>query len=317
MSRYLHGGGIPFIAELTVDQIAEERLAPGSPFTRSFAPYNRSERVLRNAITLHYKNAERQRKKTPFKVVFGDNTRAVLNTGREHATSEQTCFDGGPAARPYFWFPVATAKGDLPCEDSLKDLALAMKSPQSAPPPSDIPAAYTYFGQFIAHDLSEMKPSRNPLAPSNFRTHALDLDSLFDCLPPEAKPSATTTKFNGLYLGQTRAGPTPTGNYADLGRAVGGFPCIAATKNDTNLGVAQVTVALIRFHNRICELTKGSTPEEQQILTMRHFQSVVLDDYLPRIIDPCVYKDVREGGRKVLFPKGVVSDTRKIGRAHV
>lgn len=310
MSRYLHGGGIPFIAEQSVDQIADERLMSEQPFSRVFVPFNRGEPDPSAGITLHYDSGQRQSKKAPAKVVPGANAFRVINTGGDEVAPERQHVVSGPAARLYFRISKITRPSELPSEASLKNLALAMKSTQPAPPTSEIPAAYTYLGQFIAHDLSEMKPAADARAPENYRSHVLDLDSLFDPLPPEAVPSGAAMLLHGLYLGQTRAGGNPTGKFADLGRATGGFPCIAATKNDSNLGVAQLTVALIRFHRRICELTPASTPEEQQILTMRHFQSVVLDDYLRRVIDPVVYHDVRYDGRKVLFADGVVSDFR-------
>lgn len=310
MSRFLHGGGIPFIAKQSVDQIAGEPQESGVSFDRAFVPFNHGEPDPTAAITLQYDSGERQRKKVPAKVVTGENTLRVLNTGREDAGLMLRHFDGGAAARLYFRFPIAKGQIKQPSEASLRDLAQAMKSARPAPPASDIPAAYTYFGQFIAHDLSEMKPSVDPCATQNYRSHALDLDSLFDRLPPEAVPSGAAMLLHGLYLGQTRAGGNPTGKFADLGRATGGFPCTADPRNDNNLGVAQVTVALIRFHRRICHLTPRLMPVEQQVETMRHFQSVVLDDYLRRIIDPVVYYDVREHGRKVLFPNGAVSDFR-------
>jgi hypothetical protein len=307
MSRYLHGGGIPFIAEQSVDQIARNPVDPDKAFVREFVPVVNGRREGKAAIRLHYESGLLRSAKFPRKVDQGEDTFSVLDGG---APAPESGAKADVAVRCYYHFLPDTSAKDLPSEDSLKKLAKAMVTTQSGRPHFGIPAAYTYLGQFIAHDISEMKPDDYPLDPLNFRTHALGLDSLFGPLPSKASQSDSAIKTDGLFLGPTKSGDDATNNYLDLGRADGGFPCVADPRNDNNLSVAQLTVAMIRFHQRICALHPGISSKEQQAITIRHFQSVVLDDYLRRIIDPVVYHDVRYHGRKLLFAGKVPPDFR-------
>ncbi len=76
-------------------------------------------------------------------------------------------------------------------EDALFELAEAMKDKVDAQGHTDpagdnphIPAGFTYLGQFVDHDITlDTTPlsqqEADPLATSNFRTPALDLDSLY------------------------------------------------------------------------------------------------------------------------------------------
>ncbi len=96
-------------------------------------------------------------------------------------------------------------------------------------------------------------------------------------------------------------------------RAVIGDP-----RNDENLLVAQLHLAFLRFHNRVMdmqpqkpdlldELANVTQSEEDhkktpfhttRRLVRWHYQFVVLDDFLPRIVEPSVLNDVRANGRK-------------------
>lgn len=308
MSRYLHGGGIPFIAELTVDQISEDLVVPSKAFVRAFAPMDEGRSDRERAILLHYASGIPRVAKFPWKVDPLPDRMRVFN---ECQSASEKVAKSDVAARCYFRFLRRTSIEDLPSEVSLKKLAAAMVTKEARPAHPGIPAAYTYLGQFIAHDITEMKPKDDSLDPQNFRTHTLVLDSLFGELPSAASPSGSSVKVaDGLYLGSTLPNGKATYKLLDLGRVKGGFPCLADPRNDNNLSVAQLTVAMIHFHQRICALNPGKDPEERQAITIRHFQSVVLDDYLRRIVDPVVYNDVRYVGRKVLFADAVPPDFR-------
>ena len=79
------------------------------------------------------------------------------------------------------------AVGDEP----LQELADAMKDRNPADPAGNnrtIPAGFTYFGQFIDHDITLDLTSigdkqADPQAVENFRTPALDLDSVYGLGP--------------------------------------------------------------------------------------------------------------------------------------
>lgn len=163
----------------------------------------------------------------------------------------------------------------------------------------DIPAAYTYLGQFIAHDLSKMQDEDPAARTLNWRTSALDLDSLFGPVDRRLEPAGDTHLKAGLRLGLTH-GADPS--FDDLPRTRDGEAAIADQRNDSNLGIAQVHVALTKFHHAVASCFQHLSEDEQRTITRQHFQSVVVFDYLKRLIDPDVYRDVLTNGRAVVRP---------------
>src|SRR5215467_2583346 len=86
--------------------------------------------------------------------------------------------------------PASFGKTDAENEKNLARLAAAMKGPDDPPKEgkdpeeSGIPALYTYFGQFIDHDLtfdpaSSLQKQNDPDALVDFRTPRFDLDSVY------------------------------------------------------------------------------------------------------------------------------------------
>ncbi|MEA3012170.1 MAG: hypothetical protein QOD42_715 [Sphingomonadales bacterium] len=164
-----------------------------------------------------------------------------------------------------------------------------------------IPSGYTYFGQFITHDLtfdpaSSFQRQNDPDALENFRTPRFDLDSIYGGGPGQQP-----------YLYRTGAEPVPHPRYgfdqrgiafllggdngSDLPRNSEGRALIADPRNDEHLIISQLHVAFLNFHNRLVEqlhaergLTGGPLFEEAQRLVRWHYQWVVLHDYLPRIL---------------------------------
>src|SRR5215467_10965921 len=86
--------------------------------------------------------------------------------------------------------PAVFGKNDEQTNHNLEQLALAMKSDPDEPKDgkdeeeSGIPALYTYFGQFIDHDLtfdpaSSLQKQNDPAALTDYRTPAFDLDNVY------------------------------------------------------------------------------------------------------------------------------------------
>jgi hypothetical protein len=180
--------------------------------------------------------------------------------------------------------------------EALKQLGAAMRFNDLPDDPCDIPAAYTYLGQFIFHDCSFMADGNSAVKPVNKRSAALDLDSIFNVSedhPPIVGCPAST-------------GPMPIGcteeerKALDLPRTATGQPVIGDSRNDDNLPLAQVHMALLRFYNAVAQVEPNA--DEAKKLTALHFQSVVLHDYLKRVIAPDVYCDVLENGRAIIDP---------------
>ena len=224
----------------------------------------------------------------------GDHLGALCNLGKLLRTRRQgdrlRMNAGLQAQAPRFgryrrYFGRAAGTTALPW-DLLERLGGAMAFNDCADSVGEVPAGYTYLGQFIFHDLSWMAPGPTPCEPINQRSAALDLESLFASGSPASLACGATTD----------------GQPCDIPRTAVGVPLIADTRNDSNLALAQTHVALLRFFDAVSRVTDAQ-PEAKR-LTQLHFQSVVLHDYASRVIDDEVYRDVMEHGRAVIHTDG-------------
>ncbi|MCK0208254.1 heme peroxidase family protein [Starkeya koreensis] len=187
---------------------------------------------------------------------------------------------------------------------------------------SQIPAGYTYFGQFIDHDITrdgtqgrvEDTPEQPDDSVLQVRSPRLDLDSLYghpegrlevlyDVDDPTLFRIGTTTPLPGF--GQTAAGdPVGAGHPNDLPRvafgAEAGKPLIGDDRNDENLVVAQLHLAFLKFHNKTVAALRTLSPDDSaeeifkraRILVTCHYQWLVLDDFVRRIVDPRIFEAV-------------------------
>ncbi len=88
---------------------------------------------------------------------------------------------------------------------------------------------------------------------------------------------------------------------------------ISDPRNDENLIVAQTHLAFLKFHNKVVDRLQaagrgagGAVPEARKTV-VQHYQSLVLHDFVARLVDPAVLTDVLTNGRKVYFPEGAPS----------
>jgi len=158
------------------------------------------------------------------------------------------------------------------------------------PEESGIPALYTYFGQFVDHDLtfdpvSVLTKAADPDGLVDYRTPAFDLDNLYGRGPGD-QPYMYDTDGKHLQLGDALTGAGVPAAF-DLPRfrtrALIGDP-----RNDENSIVSQLQGLFQRFHNRLCDENSTLTLEQIQQLVQFHYQYVILNDFLPRIISKSV-----------------------------
>ena len=212
--------------------------------------------------------------------------------------------------------------------EGLRALAQAMiksdpGSPITVAEPSDenpaISAGYTYFGQFIDHDITFDPTPLNasdidPDALVDFRSPALDLDNLYG-RGPDDQPYMYES--DGLHLrvgGVPGAADAVVGTKADLFRLQDGTPLLGDKRNDENKIVSQFHGAMIAFHNKVVGndalLTKFgadlSTPTGRfraaAQLVRWHYQWVVVFDYLRHICLPGVLTEVLNWGDTPRLP---------------
>jgi Animal haem peroxidase len=171
---------------------------------------------------------------------------------------------------------------------------------------SDIPAIYTYFGQFITHEVvfapktPHLGTGAEPLAPGeipnlvNGRSALLDLDSIYGPIIQKQEPCFEVPRINGeMELGFALGCPVGT----DLKRQLHKDPLYTAKigdgRNDANRITSQMHLAFLRAHNAFVKA--GNSFEDAQRLLRQHFQWLVIHEYLPRVVDNAVLQSVLDG----------------------
>ena len=208
-----------------------------------------------------------------------------------------------------------------PTDSELNKLAKFMTAE-----PVRIPAGYIYLGQFINHDISldstvlDDSPPVDGISPatiSNKRSPFLNLDTIYGLESPynpdEPKRKLLLAENSNslLKLGDTLATSIKNKVFAgkDLPRGIDNPTAqIVDSRNDENLIVAQTQIAFMRFHNAVVRYLNADdstdTFETARIIVIRHYQWVILKDYLPRVIKKSVLNDVLSSGNRFYFPTG-------------
>jgi hypothetical protein len=167
-----------------------------------------------------------------------------------------------------------------------------------------ISAGYTYLGQFIDHDItfdpvSSLQKRNDVSALVDYRTPKLDLDNIYG-REPDDQPYLYDADGMKFLLGQKINGNPADPSTHDLPRnsptrgakrAMIGDP-----RNDENIIVSQLQGIFLRFHNSIVDFKRshGETPDFEKIqdLVRWHYQWVVINDFLPTIIDKSVIESI-------------------------
>ncbi len=222
---------------------------------------------------------------------------------------------------------------DLEADQILKELADTMverpgltseqvvaQGPQ-ADRDSVIPAGYTYFGQFIDHDItfdtaSSLQRASDPNGLRNFRTPRLDLDNLYG-RGPEDQPYLYDQDHHGTFLlddlevaGHPLCVLVAGEEYLfkDLPRNSRGRALIGDMRNDENAMVSQLQLAFLMAHNTLVDLAReaivegradgfgppGDLDDQAFALARRTlrwlYQYIVWHDFLGRICEEDVLK---------------------------
>jgi len=188
--------------------------------------------------------------------------------------------------------------------DNLSKLAAAMIS--SFEPPKDskddeesgIPALYTYFGQFVDHDLTfdpdaSFQKQKDPDATIDFRTPAFDLDNVYGRGPGD-QPYLYDDDGKRFLLGDKLT--LGHAGARDLPRNGAGRALIGDPRNDENAIVSQLQGLFLRFHNRAVGDKPNFSFEQIQEWVRHHYQYVVVNDLLPRLVKASVLDSLKSGG---------------------
>lgn len=283
---------------------------------------------------LHGQNTYRQTADTAvtFAVPAG---RATAMTLAQSLVTDALIEPAKPRPQVGYMFPALQNNPDsrLPMSPAMPEALAALGRAMVNEPSSNngpIPAAYTYFGQFIDHDITKTSfdfslrpadgsdliegPALTPLSPEqvtalvfNDRSFALDLDSVYggdakDTILPNGRFRIGQLSLSGFNPIPTverthdlpRRNPDP-GNPA-LDRAA----LIGDPRNDENLLVAQTHVAFLRSHNLLVD--RGLSFGQARRAMRRRYQWAVLHDFLPRVCDPSVIQEVLADGPRIFKP---------------
>jgi hypothetical protein len=202
----------------------------------------------------------------------------------------------------------------------LEELGAVMGAPGREPgADSPIPAGYTYFGQFVDHDItldvsSSLDVATNANNVPNMRTPVLELDAVYGRGPgldpflykfPDTGEPPTAIR---MQVGSNRdSGPGGPGGIAqrngmqiqttfDVPRmtnflnpsASSNTAIIGDPRNDENLIVSQFHHAMLMFHNKTVDVLvagnfSGDIFVEAKRIVIHHYQFALVHDFLKRI----------------------------------
>jgi len=155
-----------------------------------------------------------------------------------------------------------------------------------------ISAGYTYFGQFIDHDItfdpaSSLQQQNDPNALVDYRTPRLDLDSLYGRGPDDQPYLYREKRFR---LGRPLRANRDATTVRDLPRYEDpDYPnekkraLIGDKRNDENVIVAQLHAAMLQFHNKLVDRCPDASFATVQQQVRWHYQWLVVNDFLPTI----------------------------------
>jgi hypothetical protein len=216
--------------------------------------------------------------------------------------------------------------GALLPDACLRDIATAMIKADEGTPltesePVDenpaVPSGYTYFGQFVDHDITfDPTPlkaqSVDTAALEDFRTPALDLDCIYG-RGPDDQPYMYQDAVH-LRLGRSvHAHNAQVATSRDVLRLfTPGEPLAPAIlgdkRNDENRLVSQFQSLFIAFHNKVVDdpelLGEFEGSADDNTVRFRtavkivrwHYQWLVLNDFLPRVLSPTIMDEVLNPG---------------------
>ena len=219
-------------------------------------------------------------------------------------------------------------------QDALCAITKRMLGPLDLSDVSDNPSAFTYFGQFVFHDMvfsrifgaPNLQPEQRTFA--NASSGSLDLSGLYgrgpvvdphlyDCASerdptlcrfPLGLPRVSDRSLTDAVDGKVeRARDLPridgsSGFLSVCGRKEPHRPLIADPRNDDNLILSQLHCTLMQVHNRIIDLLLRNPDtlaldayNKARAYLTGVYRSVVVNDYLERILDRDVWSYFFQG----------------------
>ncbi|MBP6057687.1 MAG: peroxidase [Nitrosomonas sp.] len=181
----------------------------------------------------------------------------------------------------------------------------------------NLSAGMTFLGQFLDHDItfdptSSLERQSDPESIENFRTPLFELDSLYGAGPgasPQLYDQSTSGQGIKFYIEEIAGATTVSaGGFArfDLPRNRQGTALLGDPRNDENLIVSQLHLAMLRFHNAVVDYVNVefelTNPDEvfaeAQRLVRWHYQWIIVHEFLEKTVGKSLVDDILTNGRK-------------------
>jgi hypothetical protein len=211
--------------------------------------------------------------------------------------------------------------GPMDADDDLSDPIALITDPSKSVDNPDNPtmtAGFTFLGQFLDHDMtfdpsSSLARQQDPESIRNFRIPSLDLDNVYGG-GPGASPHLYDATIDGgrttllvEKIQGSKAVSIDGKARFDLPRNSQQTALIGDPRNDENLIVSQLHLALLRFHNKVVEDVKselgaghtvGEIFSEAQREVRWHYQWLVIHEFLVKTVGQELIDDVLDNGLK-------------------
>lgn len=165
-------------------------------------------------------------------------------------------------------------------------------------------AGATFMGQFMDHDLtfdttSTLGQSTNPRSTRNERTPTFDLDSVYGNGPMAGRELYDTV--DGIKLKMESGGL-----HEDLPRGGDNVAVVGDPRNDENLVICGIHLAMMRFHNEVVDRLRSAVPARPDTMKVYfgarrevtwHYQWLILHEFLPLFVGQAMVDDILARGR--------------------
>jgi hypothetical protein len=165
-------------------------------------------------------------------------------------------------------------------------------------------AGYTYFGQFLSHDLTKDVSSvdeawqKEPEQLANLQTPKLDLHVLYGGGPND---SPELYEHDGVRF--KLGAPTATRRSFDICVGKNGERMLADDRGAENMVLRQMTAVFARLHNFAMKQLRPTIRSQESLFkqaqrqTRRQFQYLVVHDYLQSVLDEKIYRKIFVEGK--------------------
>ena len=187
--------------------------------------------------------------------------------------------------------------------------ALEVRADGAGPPDTDAQGAagWPVFGQFLAHDITA---DRSPL------THHAELVGIRNARSPRANlevvygdgPTGMPFLYDRDDPAKLLVGRNDAGHPADLPRNPQGVALVGDPRNDVHLLMSQLHVAMLHLHNGLVDRLRDDGVAEVELFAEArraatwHYQWVVLEDFLPRLVGAELARELLGGGARQYRP---------------